>query len=138
MDRPVLGVAVFLRVEDAVLLVRRSRPPHQDAWAFPGGKVQPGEFLTEAASRELLEETGLKANNLVPIDFVEIIDRGPAGTLLHHYLVVVLSGMASGREAPIKGDDASEARWIRVSDAADLVLTPETARILRGVAASAT
>ena len=53
----VLGVIVH---ESRVLLVRRSNPPDAGFWGFPGGKIEAGETLEQAAIREVKEETGLR------------------------------------------------------------------------------
>ncbi|HEY3969392.1 MAG TPA: NUDIX domain-containing protein [Planctomycetaceae bacterium] len=52
-----IGVAVIVRRDDGqVLLERRS---DCGWWGLPGGRVEPGESITEAAVREVFEETGL-------------------------------------------------------------------------------
>jgi 8-oxo-dGTP diphosphatase len=53
----VLGVIVH---ESRVLLVRRSNPPDAGFWGFPGGKIEAGETIEQAALREVNEETGLR------------------------------------------------------------------------------
>lgn len=89
----------------------------------------PGEPLATAARREVLEETGVAVGDLRRIDLAEIIDRDEHGALQHHYVVIVFAGTASTTQ-PLAGDDAAEARWVRVADAARLALAPDTARIL--------
>ncbi len=40
------------------MLVRRANPPDAGLWGFPGGKIEFGETVKDAAMRELREETG--------------------------------------------------------------------------------
>ena len=56
-----LAVCILIEREGKVLAVSRKNNP--EAFGLPGGKVEPGESLEEAASRELQEETGLILNN---------------------------------------------------------------------------
>jgi len=115
-----------------VLLVRRARPPLADTWALPGGKVEPGERLSEAAAREVREETGIVVGSLRQIDLAEIIDRDNSGAIRSHYVVVVFaSEVVSGTLAA--GDDAAEVKWTSAGDRAAMTLTRDTARVLSGL-----
>jgi len=128
-QRPILGVSVVVRRGGRVLLVRRARPPRQGVWALPGGKVEVGEALAEAAAREVREETGIVVVRLRQVDVAEIIDRDAADSPRSHYVVIVFEGeMQSGTLAA--GDDAAEARWVRPGDLDDLALAKETKRML--------
>lgn len=57
-EQPVLAVGIVVFHDDRVLLVRRAKAPSAGLWAIPGGRVELGETLQQAAERELLEETG--------------------------------------------------------------------------------
>ena len=58
-DRPWIGIGVAAFRGDAVLLVRRARPPRLGAWSLPGGAQHLGERVQDTARRELREETGI-------------------------------------------------------------------------------
>jgi ADP-ribose pyrophosphatase YjhB (NUDIX family) len=129
VPRPVLGVSVLVRHAGKVLLVRRARAPAAGYWAFPGGRVELGEKLAEAAAREVHEETALHVEIGEAIDRAEIIRRGEGGGVEAHFVVIVFEGRyLSG--TPSAGDDAAVAEWLDPEAANRLNLTEDTARIL--------
>jgi 8-oxo-dGTP diphosphatase len=83
------AVSVAIIQENMLLLVERSRPPAQNMFAFPGGRVETGEALKDAARRELLEETGLTVDAVEAFESYELdafsltvfIGTGPTGNL---------------------------------------------------------
>ncbi|MGW4897779.1 NUDIX hydrolase [Kitasatospora sp. NPDC004240] len=140
---------VVLTVRDhalCALLVRRGEPPFQGYWALPGGFVRPDEGLAEAASRELAEETGLRAHSTpghvetghaVPAPGAghPTVGHGPAGTgtagahleQLATYghpqrdprmrvVSVAYLVLAPDLPTPRAGGDASGARWAPVGE----------------------
>ncbi|TGV62197.1 NUDIX domain-containing protein, partial [Mesorhizobium sp. M2D.F.Ca.ET.160.01.1.1] len=70
---PAVSVAVVR--DSTVLLVKRALQPSQGLYAFPGGKVEAGETLQDAAQRELMEETGLHAAGFRPLRDIHIDGR---------------------------------------------------------------
>lgn len=103
------AVSVALIRGDTVLLVRRAREPSRGLYAFPGGRVEAGETLEEAARRELMEETGLAAGTLSPIARY-LFGSGDSGFDLQ-----VFAGDYIGGE-PLAADDAEDARFVRLAD----------------------
>ena len=89
-----------------VVLVRRRNPPH--GWALPGGFVDYGESLEQAAAREALEETGLVVTAARQFHAYSEPSRDPRG----HTITMVFVGEAPGE--PVGGDDATEARFFSI------------------------
>lgn len=129
-NRPFLAVSVAIWRDGKALLVRRARPPMAAIWSFPGGVVEAGETLAEAAAREVLEETGLEVEIVAAIDKAEVIRRDGEGRVERHYVIIVFAGRSTEGE-PVAADDADAARWFDPGEIDAFELTPDTARIVR-------
>ncbi|CAG0975182.1 MAG: NUDIX hydrolase [Rhizobiaceae bacterium] len=122
------AVSVALLRGGHVLLVRRGREPSRGLYAFPGGRIEPGETVEEAARRELHEETGLAASDLAVLRNLAIDSRRDGRMV--RYRLTVLSGRWLAGEA-IAADDAEAVGWFRFDELADLPITPSTLEIAR-------
>ena len=120
-----LAVGVVVLHHDHVLLVRRSTPPEAGRWSFPGGRVEPGERMADAAAREVREETGLDVKIDRPLDWVERI--GPD----HHFVIVDFAATVPERQEPTPGDDAADARWVHLDEISTLALVDGLLDFLR-------
>ncbi|RVV99337.1 NUDIX domain-containing protein [Mesobaculum littorinae] len=126
LSRPEVAVLAVLPGPDAVLLVRRANPPDAGLWGFPGGRIERGETMAEAARRELREETGLIATPVRVLTALDVLDSDPAGTLRHHFVLVAML-MQAPQGHPRAGDDATEAAWIAYADLPTLELSADVA-----------
>ena len=92
-----------------VLLIQRGWPPHEGAWALPGGHVDAGETSLEAAARELAEETGVTVttDDLRQIGVWDAPERDPRG----RYITVAYTALVPVGTPITAGDDARTARW---------------------------
>lgn len=107
---PKIGALAVVVHNEQVLLVQRSKQPDAGLWGFPGGHVEWGETVLEAAQRELREETSVIAEPLRYLDNLDLLRRDAQGAVLSHYLLVgVACAYRSG--TPIAADDAQDARW---------------------------
>ena len=125
VDRPIVAVGAVVVQDDQLLLVRRGRGPAQGAWSVPGGKVEHGELLAEAAVRELAEETGLEGVCGSLVGVAERFDEGDHHVILD-YRVILLDPDAT----PAAGDDAVEAAWVPLDDVAEWPLVDGLAEFL--------
>lgn len=105
-----------------MLLVRRKSGPYAGKWSLPGGHVEFGERMAEAAKRELAEETGIVASIGRPVGVFEImVDQPePGHFVLMAFAATYLSGDATA------GDDADAVMWVTDEEMAGLDITPQS------------
>ena len=129
--RPLIGVSVAVIREGRVLLAARANEPMRGVWTLPGGLVEAGERLAEAALRELEEEVGARAEvvgaSLTP---TEILLREPDGRVRHHYVIHPHAALWRAVE-PMAGPEALAVRWARLDEVAGLPTTPGLIDTLR-------
>jgi 8-oxo-dGTP diphosphatase len=123
---PVPAVGVVCIRDGDVLLIRRSKPPRAGEWSLPGGRIEPGERIVDAALRELREETGVEAELLGVID---VVDGLFPEVGMHYVLIDYAARWLSGE--PVAGDDAAEARFVPIAETDALIDWSETRRIIR-------
>jgi 8-oxo-dGTP diphosphatase len=122
---PKLGVSACVWQDGKVLLVQRAGPP-VGIWAFPGGHVEPGEQLEQAAARELFEETGMTASFLGLLGLYDIVRRDQAGIVTLHYVIACYLGTA-GPEEPFAASDAVAVNWVDPGSLGGYRLAPRIA-----------
>ncbi len=93
--------------EGHVLLIRRGTDPYEGYWALPGGFVEVGETLEEAAVREAEEETGLQVEIVRLVGVYSDPDRDPRG---HNVSVTYLARVQGGELSA--ATDAAEASFL--------------------------
>ncbi len=98
---PIPTVDIIIEVPGGIVLIRRANPP--EGWAIPGGYVDYGESLEEAAVREAFEETGLHVTLVRQLYTYSAPHRDPR----HHTISTVFIAHAPG--PPRAGSDAAEA-----------------------------
>jgi ADP-ribose pyrophosphatase YjhB (NUDIX family) len=90
MPKIVPIVITILSCQNHYLFIQRKNPPYEGLWSIVGGKVNIGEHITEAAAREVVEETGApKVEDYIYRGFVSERLVNASGDLLSHFLIFV-------------------------------------------------
>jgi 8-oxo-dGTP diphosphatase len=128
-DQPLVGVGAIIIEVGRVVLVKRGHSPLAGEWSIPGGVLEVGETVRQAAVREALEETSLTVE---PADLLGVFDRvlrDDAGHTQYHYVLIdFLCRRIAGEPQP--AGDAVEARWFTREEVAGLSLAKDTAEVI--------
>ncbi|OIO36164.1 MAG: hypothetical protein AUJ74_03435 [Candidatus Omnitrophica bacterium CG1_02_44_16] len=119
---PFVTVDTIIEVEGGVVLIKRSNPPF--GWAIPGGFLDYGESLEEAAAREAKEETGLVVTNLRQFHTYSNPERDPR----FHTISTVFICQAKGK--PEAASDAAVARIVGLGAWRDMEIAFDHKRVL--------
>jgi ADP-ribose pyrophosphatase YjhB (NUDIX family) len=115
---PCVG-AIIVDSLGCLLLIKRGHEPGAGLWSLPGGRVEPGETDAVALTREIREECGL---DVLPGRLIGRVRRAAGGGAkrifdIRDYAATVTGGSLAA------GDDAADARWVRLDRLGDFALT---------------
>lgn len=119
---PACAVGAIVLEKGELLLVKRDHQPALGKWSLPGGRVEWGESLREAVEREVREEAGIDIDVEGVAGIAERIVPDDDGNIEFHYVIVDFWARPRARELKA-GDDASEVRWVQVSELNEYELT---------------
>ncbi len=129
-ELPLVGVGAIIIEDDRVVLVKRAHPPMQAEWSIPGGVLEVGEMVREAALREAREETGLIVE---PGELLGVYDRilhNAEKRVQYHYVLVDFLCRKVGGELAA-ASDAAEVRWFTRDELPQLNLAEDTQDVIR-------
>jgi 8-oxo-dGTP diphosphatase len=126
--RPILAVSLAVFKGGKALIARRARAPLKGLYSLPGGVVEIGETLREAALRELYEEVGLRAEIVAFNEHVESIQRDEKGVAAH-YVIASFVGRWLDGEARVS-PEADSVLWVDPVAPIEAPTTPGLAAVL--------
>jgi len=128
-SRPFLAASLAVFRDGRVLLASREAAPFDQLYTLPGGLVEPGESLEEAALREMQEETGITARMIGFTGYTEYVDRDENSLVRRHFVICSFAGhWVSGEGVP--GPELPAMKWVELAEAATMALTPGLMPIL--------
>jgi 8-oxo-dGTP diphosphatase len=128
-ELPLVGVGAIIIKDGRVVLVKRAHPPIQGQWSIPGGVLEVGEFVREAAIREAREETGLTVEPGELLGVYDRILRDDQKRVQYHYLLVDFLCRPVGGQLQA-ATDAAEVRWFTREQLPALNLAEDTFEVI--------
>lgn len=130
---PLVGVGAVIidsaGKDSRVVLVKRAHPPLQAQWSIPGGVLEVGELVREAAVREAGEETGLVVEPGELLGVYDRVLRDAEERVQYHYVLIdFLCQRISGDLRA--GSDAAEVRWFTRQELPKLDLAEDTMDVI--------
>ena len=128
-QRPFLAVSAAIFRNGKVLVVRRARKPALNLYTLPGGAVEAGETLVEAAIREVREETSLSIEPVALAGHREVIARDDEGKVERHFVILSFASRWLAGE-PVLSDELDDSRWVDPSELGNYRTTDGLAEIV--------
>jgi ADP-ribose pyrophosphatase YjhB (NUDIX family) len=119
LSRPQIAVSAAIFRDDKILLVRRARSPAKGFYSLPGGRVEFGETLHGALTREVDEETSLKIEIAGLAGWREVVPGVAGGG---HYLIMSFAARWVAKE-PVLNHELDDFKWLPPDALGDLKLT---------------
>jgi 8-oxo-dGTP diphosphatase len=128
-EHPLVGVGAIIIEGERVLLVKRAHPPLKAQWSIPGGVLEVGELVREAAIREAREETGLIVEAGELLGVYDRVLRNQEQRVEYHYVLIDFLCHPVGGELSA-GSDAELARWFTREELPALHLAEDTEEVI--------
>jgi ADP-ribose pyrophosphatase YjhB (NUDIX family) len=114
LEMPLPIVVTVLTNDDKILLIKRAKGNYKGLWGLPGGKIERDEHLSEAAVRELFEETGVSAVFEHHLGFVSehLVE---AGKIIQHFLLHICELQPLDKDPPIQFGREGPVCWFTLS-----------------------
>jgi 8-oxo-dGTP diphosphatase len=117
-----------------LLLIKRKYNPDAGYWSIPGGHLELGEKVTDAAIREAFEETGLKTKVTKLAGIIDKIMYDKQGKIEYHYVLInyfveQIEGIP--QQTPKAADDASDAKFVPFEELKNYKLTKSLIELLK-------
>jgi 8-oxo-dGTP diphosphatase len=126
---PLVGVGAIIIEGERVVLVKRAHPPLQAEWSIPGGVLEVGELVRDAAVREAGEETGLLVEATELLGVYDRVLRDPGKRVQYHYVLIDFLCRRVGGDLAA-ASDAAEVRWFTRKELPELKLAQDTAEVI--------
>jgi 8-oxo-dGTP diphosphatase len=126
---PLVGVGAIIIEGDRVVLVKRAHPPLQAEWSIPGGVLEVGELVRDAAIREAREETGLTVEPGELLGVYDRVLRNSEKRVQYHYVLIdFLCRRVAGELAA--ASDAADVRWFSREELLALKMAEDTVEVI--------
>ena len=128
------GVAVHPLVfkDEHLLLVKRSKEPSKGKWSLPGGRIELGETVYEAAKREVFEECSIEIEIDRLYDIGESIITDTEGRTSYHFVLIYL--LAKYKAGDINAQsDAEDVGWFTLPEITGLDMHSQLRSVLEQV-----
>jgi 8-oxo-dGTP diphosphatase len=126
--KAIAAVSAVIIMNDAVLLVKRSKAPLMNTWNLPGGKVEDGEANQQAIIREVFEETNLHISSPILLgETTQVFEN--ANEDEHTYEIKIFTSHTIKGQAQA-GNDATELKYVLISELDQYSLANETLKLI--------
>ncbi len=126
---PIVAASAVIIRDGKVLMIKRGHEPNKGKWSIPGGKIELGETVDEAAQREVFEECNIKIEILKLLFVGENIVRDNTGRVKYHFVLIDLLAEYKSGEITAQSD-AEEYRWATPEELPGLDITPQLRSLL--------
>ncbi len=107
----VLVASVSIIQADKVMIIKENKPSVRNKWNFPGGRIEPGEDILDAARREVNEETGYDVKLTGTTGIYNFISNTNIQVIMFHF-----TGEIIGGSLQLDDIEISDSKWIVASD----------------------